>query len=61
MRNLIVAVAAVLWGGAIVISGLTGGIATGSGSYAAGSVAAFVVGIVLLLAGSRVLIKRARS
>jgi hypothetical protein len=37
MRNLIVAVAAVLWARAIVISGLTGGIATGSGSDAAGS------------------------
>lgn len=55
MRQLILGVIGVLWGGAIVISGLVRGMS--DGAYGAGQMIAFVFGIVLLLLGTRAIMK----
>ncbi len=55
MRQLILGIIGVLWGGAIVISGVVSGMS--DGAYGAGQTTAFLFGIVFLLAGGRAILK----
>jgi hypothetical protein len=58
MRNTILAIIAVLWGVAMIISGLAKGIPTPTSSYGAGGFAAFLFGIALFSAGGWALHRR---
>jgi hypothetical protein len=60
MRNAILGVIGVLWGGAMLISGVLRGV-SGSGSYAAGQVTALGFGVALFAAGGWTLMKRFRA
>ena len=55
MRQLILGIIGVLWGGMIVISSLLTGFS--SGAYGGGQIAAFVFGFVFLLAGAQAIMK----
>lgn len=61
MRNRILAVIAVLWGSAMIVSGLTKGIPAPTSSYGAGGFTAFLFGIALFAAGGWALFIRRRS
>ena len=58
MRNVVLGLFGIVWGGAVIVYGFVHG--NGGGSYRAGQAAAIGLGFLLLLAGARVLL-RARS
>jgi hypothetical protein len=60
MRNIILGVIGVLWGGAIVVSGVANGVPSG-GAYGTGQLIGFLFGVALLGTGGWTLLKRARS
>jgi hypothetical protein len=58
MYQRLLGIVGVLWGGGILLSGLLSrGKASGSGDYAAGQSAAWIFGLLLLMAGIFSLIK----
>ena len=57
MRNRIVGGIGVVWGGAMLIYGLTQGEPQGQGAYATGQIGGLIFGGVLLVAGLYYLIK----
>jgi hypothetical protein len=59
MRQLILGIIGVLWGGGIVVSGIVSGMS--DGAYGAGQAGAFVFGVVFLVAGARAINKHRRS
>lgn len=58
MRNTILAVVAVVWGGAMIVSDLVNGIPSPETSYGAGGLVAFLFGIALFAAGCWTLLKK---
>ena len=56
MRKLLPLIA-VIWGGGVIVYGISKGL-SGSGSYAAGQVAAMLFGVVLVVVGVRSFTRR---
>jgi len=61
VRNTILGIIGVLWGGAIVVSGLARGVPAPTSSYGTGAFTAFLFGIALVVAGGWALFTRRRS
>ncbi len=61
MRNTILGVLGVLWGGGLVVSGLAKGVPAPTSSYGTGAFAGFVFGVALFAAGAWALLARRRS
>jgi hypothetical protein len=57
MRNLILAIVITLWGAGIVFGRMLGATDTGSGAYGFGQNLAFILGIVMVAAGTRAIVK----
>ena len=57
MRNRVFGLIGVLWGGGVLISGLSGGGPQGSGAYQSGQTAGFALGGLLLVVGLFYLIR----
>ena len=55
MRQLILGIVGVLWGGAILVLGLLSGVS--DGAYGGGQIAGLVFGLLLLVAGGRAVMK----
>jgi hypothetical protein len=55
MRNVVLGLAGIVWGGAVIVYGFVHGI--GGSSYGAGQAAAICLGFLLLFAGARVLLR----
>jgi hypothetical protein len=60
MRNTILGVIGVLWGGGIIVSGLAKGIPTLSNAHGSAAFVAFLFGLALVAAGSWALLHRRR-
>ena len=58
MGRLILAIVITIWGAGIVLRGLLGDGPSGSGAYAAGQLTGFVVGLVMVGAGLRLILRR---
>jgi hypothetical protein len=61
MRNRILGIIGVVWGGAILISWVARGMPMGRSAYAFGQMGALVFAVVLLLAGLYYALKRGKS
>jgi hypothetical protein len=61
MKNTVLGVVGVLWGGGLIVTGFAKGIPAPTSSYGAGGFTAFLLGVALFAAGAWALYTRRRS
>jgi hypothetical protein len=61
MKNTILGVVGVLWGGAIIVYSLMNDMSSASGAYESGRVTGLALGVLLLATGGWTLAKRLRA